>query len=71
MVLLMGTTSATAGRSDHVITFESTWDADNCRIINLSGPYGFDGEYYRVAKLCWGNEGEYVKHYEIPVKYIK
>lgn len=70
-VLWLVIPNATAGSSKHVITYESTWDATDCRLISLYGPFGIDPEYYRVAKLCRGNDGEFVIHYDIPVRHIQ
>ena len=71
IVLLMGMPKAmAASTSKLIITYESKESASGCRLIALHGPYGID-EYYRVSRLCHGNEGEYVIRYDIPVKYVK
>ena len=67
MVFLLGTPYAMAMSSDYLITYEAPESASGCRLINISGPYGANPQYYRMARLCHGNEGEYVLHYDIPV----
>ena len=72
MVLIMGVENAgAASTSKLIITYESQAGGTGCRLIALHGPYGSDPQYYRVARLCRGNEGEYVIRYDIPVKEME